>query len=70
MSAQSPDLSITADTVPGRRGALTASPSQAVPATNSPTGEGGPWCCRRPTGPGTAGSGTWGGLTGTLCMRC
>jgi nitroimidazol reductase NimA-like FMN-containing flavoprotein (pyridoxamine 5'-phosphate oxidase superfamily) len=37
MSAQSPDLSITADTVPGRRGALTASPSQAGPATNSPT---------------------------------
>jgi hypothetical protein len=38
MSSQSPDLSITADTVPGRRDALTASPSQAVPATNSPTG--------------------------------
>src|SRR5258708_36834284 len=37
MSAQPPDLSIPADTVPGRRGALTASPSQAVPAT-SPTG--------------------------------
>jgi hypothetical protein len=38
MSAQSADLSITADTVPGRNDALTASPSQAVPATNSPTG--------------------------------
>jgi nitroimidazol reductase NimA-like FMN-containing flavoprotein (pyridoxamine 5'-phosphate oxidase superfamily) len=38
MSAQSPDLSITADTVPGRRDALTASPSQAGPATNSPAG--------------------------------
>jgi nitroimidazol reductase NimA-like FMN-containing flavoprotein (pyridoxamine 5'-phosphate oxidase superfamily) len=38
MSSKSPDLSITADTVPGRRGALTASPSQAVPTTNSPTG--------------------------------
>jgi hypothetical protein len=38
MSAQSPNLSITADTVPGRRGAPTANPSQAVPATNSPTG--------------------------------
>src|SRR5258708_14902693 len=37
MSAQSPALAIPADTVPGRRGALTASPSQAVPAT-SPTG--------------------------------
>jgi hypothetical protein len=38
MSAQSPDPSITADTVPGRRGALTASPSQAVPATDTPGG--------------------------------
>jgi uncharacterized protein len=38
MSAQSPDLSITADAVPGRRDALTASPSQAVPATDSPAG--------------------------------
>jgi uncharacterized protein len=38
MSAQSPDLSSTADTVPGRRGALTASLSQAVPVTNSPAG--------------------------------
>src|SRR5258708_6262044 len=37
MSAQPPDLSITADTVPGRRGALTASPSQAAPA-NTPAG--------------------------------
>jgi EmrB/QacA subfamily drug resistance transporter len=39
MSAQSPDLSISADTLPGRRGDLTASPSQAVPATDSPAGE-------------------------------
>ena len=38
MSAQSPDLPSTADTVPGRRDALTASPSPAVPATNSPAG--------------------------------
>ncbi len=38
MSAQSPDLPVTADRVPGRRGARTASPSQAVPATNSPAG--------------------------------
>ena len=38
MSAQSPDPSITADTVPGRRGALAASPSQAVPATDTPGG--------------------------------
>ena len=38
MSAQRPDLSITADTVPGRRDALTASPSPAVPATDSPAG--------------------------------
>jgi uncharacterized protein len=37
MSAQSPDLPITADMVPGRRGAMTASPSPAVPA-NSPAG--------------------------------
>ena len=34
MSAQSPDLSNKPDTVPGRRDALTASPSQAVPATD------------------------------------
>jgi uncharacterized protein len=40
MSAQSPDLSITADAVPGRRCALTASPSQAVPAAQSPAGGG------------------------------
>ena len=38
MSAQSPDPSVTADAVPGRRDALTTSPSQAVPATNSPAG--------------------------------
>jgi uncharacterized protein len=38
MSPQSPDLSSTADTVPGRRDALTASPSPAVPAANSPAG--------------------------------
>jgi uncharacterized protein len=38
MSAQSPDPSITADTVPGRRGALRAGPSQAMPATHSPAG--------------------------------
>jgi uncharacterized protein len=38
MSTQSPDTSGTADPVPGRRGALAASPSQAVPATDSPTG--------------------------------
>jgi len=38
MSAHSPDLPITADTVPGRRGALTASSSQAAPTTNRPTG--------------------------------
>jgi uncharacterized protein len=40
MSAPSPDLSITADTVPGRRDALTPSPSQAVPAPHSPAGGG------------------------------
>ena len=38
MSAQSPDLPNKPDTVPGRRDALTASPSPAVPATNSPAG--------------------------------
>jgi uncharacterized protein len=38
MSAQSPDLSSTADTVPGRCDALAAGPSPAVPATNSPVG--------------------------------
>jgi nitroimidazol reductase NimA-like FMN-containing flavoprotein (pyridoxamine 5'-phosphate oxidase superfamily) len=38
MSAQSPDLPVTAGTVPGRRDALTASPSPAVPAADSPTG--------------------------------
>ena len=38
MSAQSPDLSSKPGTVPGRRDALTASPSQAVPATTSPAG--------------------------------
>ena len=32
MSAQPPDLPITAGTVPGRRDALTASPSPAGPA--------------------------------------
>ena len=37
MNARSPDLSSKPDTVPGRRDALTASPSQAVPATDSPT---------------------------------
>ena len=37
MNARSPDLSNKPDTVPGRRDALTASPSQAVPATDSPT---------------------------------
>ena len=42
MSAQSPDLSVPADTVPGRRCALTASPSQAVPAAQSPAGGGRP----------------------------
>jgi hypothetical protein len=36
MSAQSPDLSNKPGTVPGRRDALTASPSQAVAATTSP----------------------------------
>ena len=38
MSAQSPDLPSPANTVPGRRGALTASPSPAVPASTSPAG--------------------------------
>jgi nitroimidazol reductase NimA-like FMN-containing flavoprotein (pyridoxamine 5'-phosphate oxidase superfamily) len=38
MSAQPPDLTITADPVPGRRDALTASPSQAAPATEGPAG--------------------------------
>ena len=42
MSAQPPDLPITADTVPGRRDALTASPSQAVPAASGPVGAGPP----------------------------
>jgi hypothetical protein len=35
MNAQSPDLPGTADTVPGRHGALTASPSPDVPATDA-----------------------------------
>ena len=38
MTAQSPDPSIAADTVPGRRGALAAGPSQAVRATGTPGG--------------------------------
>jgi nitroimidazol reductase NimA-like FMN-containing flavoprotein (pyridoxamine 5'-phosphate oxidase superfamily) len=38
MSAQSPDPSSTVGMVPGRRSALTISPSQAVPATESPVG--------------------------------
>ena len=38
MNARSPDLPNKPEAVPGRRDALTASPSQAVPATNSPTG--------------------------------
>ena len=38
MSAQPPDQSSTADTAPGRRDALTASPSPAVPAATSPVG--------------------------------
>ena len=38
MSAQPPDLPGTAEAVPGRRDALTASPPLAGPATNSPTG--------------------------------
>ena len=42
MSAQPPDLPITADTVPGRRDALTASPSPAVPAASGPVGAGPP----------------------------
>ena len=42
MSAQPPDLPITAGTVPGRRDALTASPSPAVPAASGPVGAGPP----------------------------
>ena len=38
MSTQSPGLPGTPDTVPGRRDALTASPSPAEPATTSPAG--------------------------------
>ena len=38
MSAPSPDPPSTADTVPGRRDALAAGPSPAVPAAKSPTG--------------------------------
>jgi uncharacterized protein len=38
MSAPSPDLSSKPGTVPGRHDALTASPSQAVPATTNPGG--------------------------------
>jgi len=38
MGAQSPDPSITADTVAGRRDALAAGPSPAVPTASSPTG--------------------------------
>ena len=38
MNAQSRGRSSTADSVPGRRGALTASPSPAVPETDSPAG--------------------------------
>ena len=40
MSAQPPDLPITAGTVPGRRDALTASPSPAGPAASGPVGAG------------------------------
>jgi uncharacterized protein len=42
MSAHSPDLSITAGPVPGRRDALTASPSPAAPAASGPAGAGPP----------------------------
>jgi uncharacterized protein len=38
MSARSPDLPGTADMVPGRRDALTASPAPALPATDTPVG--------------------------------
>jgi uncharacterized protein len=38
MSTQPPDLSNRPDAVPGRRDALTASPSQAAPAAASPAG--------------------------------
>jgi nitroimidazol reductase NimA-like FMN-containing flavoprotein (pyridoxamine 5'-phosphate oxidase superfamily) len=38
MSAQSPDLSRPADPAPGRRDALAAAPSPAVPATGPPGG--------------------------------
>ena len=38
MSAQSPDQSSKPDTVPGRRDALAAGPSPAVPATGTPGG--------------------------------
>jgi uncharacterized protein len=38
MSAQSPDLPIAADTVPGRRDALAVGPSPAPPAANGPAG--------------------------------
>jgi len=38
MSAQSPDLSRPADAAPGRRDALAAGPSPAVPATGTPGG--------------------------------
>ncbi len=38
MSSQPPSVPITADTVAGRHGALTASPSPAVPATRRPVG--------------------------------
>jgi uncharacterized protein len=38
MSAQSPGRSIAADTVPGRRDALTAGPLPAVPAAGAPGG--------------------------------
>ena len=42
MSTEPPDLPITADMVPGRRDALTASPSPAVPAASGPVGAGPP----------------------------
>ena len=42
MSTQPPDQSVTAEAVPGRRDALTASPSQAGPAASGPVGAGPP----------------------------
>ena len=68
MSAQSPDPPIAADTVPGRRDALTASPSPAMPAATSPTGGKLPLSATERTRHRRYRH--LGGPTGRRCMRC